>query len=171
MEDDPKQQQEIWETTTGGTTYVHVKDPRNPRGWVTKKVGGRGSKRISLTIEEREFNQELVAYENKHQDPFTNGLLYRIQPKSVERSAFEVSDEELVQLLGAGEDEQFEEDIRKISSEVILRRMLFLAERNVSMWRFNMLQTVIDDRFKIGKTQQVVREIFEDDAKYAGVDI
>lgn len=171
MPDDDKQAQEIWESTTGGTIFLHVQDPRNPRGWVMKKVGGKGSQRITLTVEEREFNQDQVAYENKEHDPFTNGLLYRIQPKSAERSQYEVSDEELVTLLAAGEDEDFEADVRKISSEVILRRMLFLAERNATMWRHNLLRDVIDERFKIGKTQAVVREIFEDDAKYAGVDL
>jgi hypothetical protein len=32
--------QEIWEATTPGTTYVNVRDPRNPEGWTRKKVGG-----------------------------------------------------------------------------------------------------------------------------------
>jgi hypothetical protein len=171
MEQDDKQAQEIWETTTGGTTYVHVKDPRNPNGWVQKKVGGKGSKRITITVEEREFNQELVTYENQHLDPFTNGLLYRVSPKTGERSQYEISDEELVALLKGGEDEDFEETITKTASEVILRRMLFLAERNATMHRYNFLKDAIDSRFQIGKTSRVVEEMMNDDAKYAGADL
>jgi hypothetical protein len=168
---DEKQTQEIWESTTGGTTFVHVKDPRNPNGWVQKKVGGRGTKRITMTVEEREFNQELVSYENQAHDPFTNGLLYRVQPKSVERSQYEISDEELVAMLQAGEDEDFEETIKNTSSEVILRRLLFLAERNATMHRHRVLQATIDGRFQIGKTSRVVREMQEDDARYSGADL
>ena len=168
---DDKQAQEIWETTTGGTTYVHVKDPRNPTGWVQKKVGGRGTKRITLSVEEREFNQELVAFENEHLDPFTNGLLYRIQPASTERGTLEFTDEELVTLLQGGEDEEFEDTINKTTSEVILRRMLFLAERNATMHRHRVLQDTIDTRFAIGKTSRVVKEIMDDDARYAGADL
>lgn len=163
--------QEIWETTTGGTTFVHVKDPRSPRAWNKKKVGGRGSKRITLTVEERMFNQEQVAYENEHLDPFSNGLLVRVMPKSIERSQYEISDEELVALLKGGEDEDFEAMVVATPSEVVLRRMLFLAERNATMYRHEVLRTAIETRFAIGKTQQVVREMMADDAKYAGADI
>jgi hypothetical protein len=169
--DDPKQVQEIWMSTTGGTTYVHVKDPRNVNGWVQKKVGGKGSQRITLSIEEREFNQELVAYESQHHDPFTNGLLVRIAPKGVERSQYEVNDEELVALLKGGEDEDFEEMVVKTHSEVVLRRMLFLAERNTTLYRHNVLRDTVAERYSIGKTQQVVREIQEDDAKFAASDL
>lgn len=171
MEQENRKAQEIWETTTGGTTFVHVKDPRNPDGWVQKKVGGRGTKRITLTVEEREFNQELVTYENKHHDPFTNGLLVRISPKDVDRGQFEVTDEELIALLQGGTDEEFSATIKKTDSEVILRRMLALAERNTTMHRFQELQEVIDIRFSIGKTQKVVQEMFEDDARYQGADL
>lgn len=171
MEQKNRNAQEIWETTTGGTTFVNVRDPRNPDGWVRKKVGGRGSRRITLTVEEREFNQELVTYENKHLDPFSNGLLVRIAPKDVDRGQFEVTDEELIALLQGGTDEEFEDTIKKTESEVVLRRMLGLSERNATLHRFQILKDTIDDRFAIGKTQQVVQEIMDDDARYQGADL
>lgn len=169
--DDNRKAQEIWETTTGGTTFVHVKDPRNPDGWVQKKVGGRGTKRITLTVEEREFNQELVTYENKGHDPFTNGLLVRISPKDVERGQFEITDDEIVALLTGGTDEEFEATVKGTQSEVVLRRMMGLAERNATMHRFQILQDVVDERYTIGKTQKVVQEMIEDDARYQGADL
>ena len=79
-----KKAQEIWESTTEGTTWVNVRDPRNPDGWTRKKVGGKGTKRITLTVEEREFNQELVPFEKQEFDPFSNGMLIRISPKTAE---------------------------------------------------------------------------------------
>lgn len=163
--------QETWQSTTGGTTYVSVKDPRNPRGWVRRKVGGRGSKRITLTVEERLFNQELVTYENEHLDPFRNGLLIRIQPVNAERSQFEVTDEELVALLTSGEDEEFGTLIANTHSEVIVRRLLFLAERNATKFRYDALQDLVGQRYPAGKTSRVYREYIEELEKNAGADL
>jgi hypothetical protein len=163
--------QEIWECTTDGTTWVHVKDPRNAEGWVQKKVGGKGTKRITLSVEEREFNQELVAYEKEEHDPFTNGLLVRISPKTVERGENELSDTELIEKLGIVDDAAFEADLAKIESEVVVRRLLDLSKRHASMLRHEVIQNLVDDRYKIGKTQKVVKEMVEDDAKYADADL
>lgn len=160
--------QETWQSTTGGTTWVSVKDPRHPDNWVQRKVGGKGTQRITVTVEERLFNEELVAYDSLHHCPFRNGLLVRILPKGVERSQFELNDEELVLLLQGGEDEEFQATIEKTDSEVILRRLMFLAERNATMWRYSALKDLIDARYAKGKTSQVYREIEADEARYAG---
>lgn len=171
MEQDNKQAQEIWETTTGGSTYIHVKDPRNPQGWVLKKVGGRGSKRITITVEEREFNQDLVPYEKAHHDPFTNGLLVRISPKDVTRGENEVTDEDLVAYLKEEEDDVFDLYLSSLTSEIVVRRLLELSKRHAPMYRHEQIVSLVDERYRIGKTQKVVEEIFADDAKYAGVDL
>lgn len=164
--------QEIWETTTGGTTYVNVRDPRNPDGWTRKKVGGKGSKRITLTVEEREFNQELVQYENEHQDPFRNGLLVRVSPGVIEdRGENERTDEELIAILKTEDDIDFQATIEAINSEVLLRRLLGLANKHASMLRFEAIQHVVDDRYRIGKTSRVVRELMADDDRYAEADL
>lgn len=160
--------QETWESTTGSQVWINVKDPRARDSWVQKSVGGKGSQRITITVDERIFNEELVAFENLHLCPFRNGLLIRILPKGAERSRFELNDEELLLLLQGGEDEQFEEDIDKVSSEVILRRLLFLAERNATKWRFETLERVIAEKFPIGKSSQVYREMEAEEARYAG---
>jgi hypothetical protein len=162
--------QEIWEATTPGTTYVNVRDPRNPEGWTRKKVGGRGSKRITVTVEEREFNQDLVQYENQHLDPFTNGRLIRISPKEVERGANERTDDELIAMLRIEDDDRFEAELRGIKSEIIVRRLMDLARKHTSVLRFEAVQTVVDERYHIGKTSQVVREAESDDSRYARAD-
>lgn len=163
--------QEIWESTTGGVTWVHVKDPRNPEGWVQKKVGGKGTQRVTLSVEEREFNQELIAYESQHLDPFTNGLLVRIQPKDVERGDSELTDADLIALLGLDNDDLFASELDGIRSEVVVRRLLELSKKHASMMRHEVIQNLVDDRYKIGKTQKVVKEMINDDAKYADADL
>lgn len=168
---DEKQAQEIWESTTGGTTYVHVKDPRNPNGWVTKKVGGRGTQRITLSIEEREFNQDLVSYENQEHDPFTNGLLLRISPKDTPRGENEVADDDLIAYLKEEEDDVFELYLSSLTSEVVIRRLLELSKKHATMYRHEAIRALVDEKYRIGKTQRVVEEMYNDDAKYAGADL
>lgn len=171
MEDDPKQAQEIWEATTGGTTFINVRDPRNPRAWIQKSVGGKGTQRITLTIEEREFNQDAVVYESQHLDPFTNGMLYRISPKQGERGQYEVTDEQLVALLQGGSDEEYEQLIENTKSEVVLRRLLFLSDRNATAYRARLLAELVDRRYHVGKTSKVVQEMYDDESKYQGADL
>lgn len=162
---------EIWETTTGGTTWVHVKDPRHPNTWIKKRVGGKGTKRITLTVEEREFNQELVTYESAHHDPFTNGLLVRISPAGVVRGENEVTDAELIAMLEDRDDARFDNLANRVDSEIVLRRLYALAEHHATVARHRSLGEVIERRFSIGKTSQVVKEIYEDDRRYMGADI
>lgn len=163
--------QEIWEVTTEGATWINVKDPRNPEGWVMKRVGGPGStKRITLSVEEREFNQELVAYENQHLDPFANGLLIRVQPKDVKRGKNELSDAQLTELLEISSDDVFAEQLEAIQSEVILRRLIALAETKTSKARYEVIETLLDSRHHVGKTSRVVKEMQDDDAKYSNAD-
>jgi hypothetical protein len=164
-------QQEIWESTTGGTTFVNVKDPRNPRAWITKKVGGKGTQRITVTVEERLFNQELVTYENGDHDPFLNGLLVRISPKDAEKGENEVTDDYLIEQLRDRSDEAFTTYLKSLRSEIVLRRLQSLAERHAPMYRFNEIQTEVDARYPIGKTSRVVSEMMHDDARYAGADL
>lgn len=152
--------QETWEATTGGTTYISIKDPRNPRAWVRKKVSGRGSRRITLTVDERLYNEQAVAYDGEHNCPFRNGLLRRISPKGEGR--FEVTDEELVALLQGGSDEEFQQLIENTESEVVLRRMQFLGERNATMYRVNALRDLVELRYPNGKTSRVYQEYLDD---------
>lgn len=163
--------QETWESTTGGVVWVQVKDPRHQGGWRTQKVGGKGTKRLSISVEEREFNQELIPYENEHLDPFRNGILVRTHPKGGERGQFELTDAELIEMLQIGDDALFQEAYRSIGSEVVLRRLLKLAEKHTNMLRLQDIQGYVDDRYRSGKTSQVVKEMLEDDARYADADL
>lgn len=158
--------QEIWECTTGGTVYVNVKDPRHADAWTQKKVGGKGTKRITLTVEEREFNQELVPYEKKQFDPFLNGKLVRISPKDDR----ELTDDALVERLKGLNDEAFDEWLNAIDSEIVVRRLHTLAREHSTVARYETIGDLIAQRYSIGKTSRVVAEIMEDDQKYARAD-
>lgn len=161
--------QEIWEATTEGTTYVNVRDPRNAGGWTKRRVGGRGSKRITITTEEREFNQDLVHYENRHLDPFTNGLLIQVAPKDVERGENHRSDDELVTVLAIPDDDQFEKAVTLVTSEVVVRRMLALAEKRAPMMRYQFIRDLVTDRYSVGKTSRVVAETENDNGVFADI--
>lgn len=163
--------QEIWESVTGGTVWVHVKDPRNPGGWKEAKVGGKGSQRLTITVDEREFNQDLIPFENEQFDPFKNGLLIRISPKDAERGENEKTDEELIEILRLPDDDKYQTTVHSIESEVVLRRMLELAEKNASMMRHEVIRNVVDDRYSVGKMSRVVKEAILDDAKYSDADL
>lgn len=159
---------EIWETTTGGTVWVQVKDHRIPGAWRSMKVGGRGSSRLRITTEEREFNQELIPFENAHLDPFTNGTLVRTKGT---RGENELSDEDIIEILQIDDDAEFNARVNAIGSEVLLRRLLKAGERHTNVLRLQELQEVVDTRYAVGKTSRVVKEMYEDDARYADADV
>jgi hypothetical protein len=167
-------QMETWEATTDGAVYVQVKDPRERTGWRQAKVTGRGRKKIQLSVEERLFNQDLVPDEKRSQhDPFSNGLLVRTSPASTEAplDGAHYTDEQLVELLGLDSDEVFLASVEAIQSEVVVRRLLKLAETKATMVRYQALQELVDTRYHIGKTSRVVAEIYNDDAQYAHADL
>lgn len=163
--------QETWEATTNGTTYVQVKDPRVPGGWRVQKVGGKSRKKLNISVEEREFNQELIPEENAKHDPFQNGLLVRTAPKSTEdRGPNELSDSQLLEILAVEDDNLFEETVRTVESEVIMRRLAILGKKATSYARLQIIEELIEQRYAVGKTSRVVKEAMEDDARYIGAD-
>lgn len=162
-------QTEVWEATTDGTTWLHKKNPQIAGTWRQHKVGGRGSKRITLTVEERLHNQELMPYENDYLDPFTNGTLIRVSPaEGGERSVSEVSNAQLLELFEISNDDVFASEVGEIGSEVVLRRLLALAEKHASMVRYNMVRDVVEDRYKRNKTQTSVADLYTEDGKFRG---
>ena len=168
-------QMETWEATTDGAVYVQVKDPRERTGWRYAKVTGRGRKKLQLTVEERLFNQDLVPEEKRAQhDPFSNGLLVRTSPAPASDeglAAAHYTDDQLAELLQVDSDEVFMASVEAIESEVVVRRLLALAERKATMVRYQAIQELVDDRYHIGKTSRVVAEIYNDDEKYAHADL
>jgi hypothetical protein len=162
---------EVWETTTEGTIWVQVKDTRNPGAWTQRRVGGKGSKRLTITTDEREFNQETLPYENQHLDPFTNGLLVRVSPKTAVPTRYELTDDDLLEKLADRRDDLFLTYLAQIDSEVIMRRLLALAREHSTMARHEVIKEIIEGRYAVGKTSQVVAEEVADGQKYADTDL
>lgn len=162
-----KDLEEVWASTTGGTVWVHKKDTLRPGNWVEKMIGGPGNVKLKLTVEEREHNQDLVAWGNEHQDPFQNGLLVRVLPKDVERGRFELTDDELKLLIKGGTDEEFADTIQKADSEVILRRMLALAaeDRATPNGRLTDLADLIKERYPQGRGSAFYEDLQEQRAR------
>jgi hypothetical protein len=148
--------QEVWEITIPGTVYVMVRDPRTPGLWKDKKVSGRKNKRLSITKDEREYNQQEILEDNAHLDPFTNGVLICRQGELADTT--QVDDEMLKQILAFG-DEAFRDAYLEMDNEFTLRRLLIFAEKTSTNIRFLELKDHIDLKYRVGGTQKTVREM------------
>lgn len=156
---------EIWEPTTESAVHVLKRDPRDPTGWRHTKIGGkRGSRRLQLTRDERVHNQDLMAVENRHLDPFRNGQLICLSGDLVNADG-QMSDEDLRELLAIESDDVFLEAVSSLDTEVLLRRLLLQAEEFAVKRRYDMIYNFVADKYRIGYTQKAVREMeAEDDA-------
>lgn len=150
---------EIWEATTESTIWLHTLDTLAGNGaWTQRSVGGpNGNRRIHLTVRERRFNQDRIPSSNAHLDPFINGML--IARQGSQQSPNGYTDEQLITLLKmpSDADAAFEQVVQSITSEVLIRRLFGLAERNAPAYRRDWLEDVVDDRYRIGYTQRSLR--------------
>lgn len=165
---------EVWECTTGGTVWVQLKDTRNIGAWRPQKVGGKANRKLRITVEEREFNQDMIPYDDAEiLDPFKNGLLVRTHPKPADKPDAGTSDADLISILTQRSDEKFEAQITGIQGEIILRRLLALAETHSSYTRHQFLDAVVRERYQVGKTQAAVRDQFqeEDESSFKGLEV
>jgi hypothetical protein len=155
---------EIWEATTPSVVWLNVKDPVK-KGWKQVKVSLQGPKRVQITVEERRFNQDSIPEENLQHDPFTNGQLICVQGTAM--GANLLTDDDLVTILTLDGDEEFEETVNAMISEVLVRRMLGLAETQATHNRFEFLRDLVDARYRVGGTQRTVQQMIDDGEKLA----
>lgn len=150
---------EIWEPTTASGVKVWRKDPREPSQWRSHRIGGkRGTRRLQITTDEREYNEELIAVENRNLNPFRNGHLLCIKgPLAGDADQF--TDEELRNLLAIDSDEDFLSAFQELNSEVLERRLLFQAEDHATKRRYDLIYGQIQDKYRVGYTQRAVREM------------
>jgi hypothetical protein len=164
MTQDAAPETETWESTTEGTVWVHVKDARVKSGWNVKRVGGPGSgtRKVTLTTEERQYNQDQVLDDNYHLDPFLNGQLVCVKGRpATDKGRYELSDADMLAILAIESDEVFTEAVDAIEIELPLRRLLALAEKHAPMVRYEQIKTLIDTRYRVGWSQRSVREMDE----------
>jgi hypothetical protein len=157
---------ETWEITTEGTVWVLVSDPRDPSGYKKQRVGGRagGSKRLRLSTDDRRYNEEQIVSEMEKENPFRNGLLRLIDQTSQDDivKTYHLTNDDLKTILEIRDEKMFEEAVQGITSELIIRRLAALAEKEATMAQLNYIKDLIEDRYKVGGTQKAVQEIFDD---------
>jgi hypothetical protein len=158
---------EVWESTIEGTVWLHKQDPREKTGWRPVRVGGVGSgtKRVTLTKEEREYNQDHVLDDNDALNPFSNGTLVCVRGRATQdKGRYELSDKDLLAILKLDDENVFKETIREIDIEMPLRRLYSLAEHNATSARRDVIRDVLDERYRPGGVQpSVARMMAEED--------
>ncbi len=155
---------ETWESAIDGAIFLWVYDRREDR-YIQQSVGGRsGSRRIHISRDDRKYNQEQLPHENQHLDPFTNGSL-RLLGAATRDDTLDVryhfTDEELATMVEVRDPKLFLEGIQDISSELILRRLLSVAEGVATSAQTAALKDLVDTRYPIGGTQKTIREMID----------
>jgi hypothetical protein len=155
---------ETWETAISGTIFLWVYDRREDR-YQQQSVGGNtGSRRIHLTRDDRKYNQELIPAENENLDAFTNGALRLVGAATRDElldTRYHYSDPELSEMFEVRDPDLFLEACREITSELLLRRLMSMAEKKGTVAQATGLKDLIDERYPIGGTQKTIRDMIE----------
>lgn len=152
---------ETWESVIPGTVYVWTYDRRDDR-YIKTGCGGRSSKRLRISRDDRYYNQELIPIENRQHDPFTNGALKLMESATRDETLderYHLSLQELKQLFEVRDVDLFIEGIKDIDSELVLRRLADIAEEDATVPQRDALKDLIRERYPIGGTQKAVREM------------
>lgn len=163
---DPREIHELWEIVIPGTVWVWTRDVRNPGQYNKTRVGGRagGSKKLRITTDERRYNEEQVIDEMLDHNPFRNGSLRLV---SIDEGAkvddiltnYHLSDDDLKAYFEVKDEDLFVEAMKEIESEIILRRLFVMSEKEGSVAQHAALRDIVEDRYKVGGTQKTVREM------------
>jgi hypothetical protein len=155
---------ETWESAVAGSVWVWVYDRREDR-YIKASCGGRtGSRRLHISRDDRKYNQEQIPVENSQHDPFTNGALRFIDAATRDDSLdmrYHFTDLDLGQIFDVRDMALFEEAVKEIESELILRRLAALGEQIGTMAQVDVVRELLQERYPIGGTQKTVREMIE----------
>jgi hypothetical protein len=159
---------ETWESVVAGTVYVWVYDRREDK-YIKQAVGGRSaSKRLHISRDDRKYNQELVPPENRQHDPFTNGALRLKESANRDESLdirYHYTDEDLKTFFEIRDEALFSEAIEAVESELILRRLEAVAEKEGTVAQHEALREVVRERYPIGGTQRTVAEMYRENER------
>lgn len=164
---------ETWESVVPGATYLWTYDRRDDR-YIKSAVGGRHSRRLHITRDDRKYNQELIPIENKALDPFTNGSLRFLEAATRDENLdtrYHLTQEELTDLFEVRDVELFVEAIKDIGSELILRRLAAIGEDKATVAQLEALKDLIRERYPIGGTQASLREDFATSSRLAATNM
>ncbi len=155
---------ETWEVTTPGTVYLWQYDRRDDRYKQTRLGGKTASRRLYITRDDRKYNQEQIPMENVGLDPFTNGNLRLVSSETRDENLdtrYHLTDSDLGEILELRDIEAFMDAVSDIQSELIIRRLVALAEKNGTAEQNSALRDLCEQRYPIGGTQKTVREMIE----------
>lgn len=162
--DDEGKTLETWETTTESTTWVQTWD-RRTEGYKATRVGGRsGSRRLSISRDDRRYNQEMLPLENKDLDPFTNGNLRLVSTKDTDEeldTRYHQTDDELREYFELRDEDAFREAIGTITSQLLIHRVLRIAEVEGTVVQLAVVRDLLQERWPIGGSQRTWREMEE----------
>jgi hypothetical protein len=155
---------ETWEATTRATTWVQTWDRRQD-GYKATRVGGRsGSRRLTISRDDRRYNQSLLPLENQGLDPFTNGTLRLIDAKDPADdvdATYHKTDDELREYFELRDLDAFTEAVSGIQSKLMLHRILLIAESEGTVSQLAAVRELMETRYPIGGSQRTYREMEE----------
>jgi hypothetical protein len=167
---------EVWEIQTEGTVWVWTKDVRTPGHMQKTRVGGKagGSRRLRISRDERRFNEEQVIDEMASHNPFRNGALRFVSADDKQQAddidtTYHMTNEDLLNLLEIKDEALLKSEVEGIASELVLRRLYMVAEKNATVAQLGIIRDVVDERYQIGGTQQSIRE--QDRPGYRGIQL
>lgn len=150
--------EEIWETTTPGLIWVTQTDDRGKEKSVP--VGGQPGQRLRIKSLDREVAQDSIL--NDESDPFTNGLLKRVDADQNLDPATEsdqvLDTEELMKVFGK-KGTPFETAVKKLN-ELNVRRLAEMAEAvDASASQISFLKEYVTENFRMEGDTPTYREI------------
>lgn len=156
---------ETWEIVSEGTVWVWTADVRRPGYMQKTRVGGKagGSRRLRITRDERRYNEEQIIEEMVANNPFRNGALKLITAKTDEvpddvDTTYHLDNGDLLALFELKDENLFKSEVDSIASELVLRRLYMLAEKNATVSQLSAVRDVVEARYGVGGTQQSIRE-------------
>jgi hypothetical protein len=160
---------ETWEIVTPGTVYVHTWSAQK-KTYVPTRVGGRGgTRRLQITTEDREYNEDLIIEENVHRNPFRNGTLRRVDAGAPKSERKEWTNDDFREMLGIREPELFREALAEVENdELLVRRLKVLADKEGTVPQLEQIRDIIERRYKVGGTQKTVAEMMAAGERLAG---
>lgn len=150
--------EEIWETTTEGTVWVATTDDRGRTKDVS--VGGKVGARLRIKTEDREIVQDAILEDGS--DPFTNGLLRRVDADQNAdertRSDQALTTEDLMAIYDK-KGNAFQAAVKKLN-EFNVRRLREVAEGlDATASQISFLDTYLEENYRGGGDTPTYREL------------
>jgi hypothetical protein len=150
--------EEIWETLVPGRVWVAVTDDRGREKAIS--VGPKVGARLRIKSLDREVAQDAIL--NDDSDPFTNGLLRRVDAdqQDEESTASEqvLTTEQLMDVFGRT-GMAFQSAVKKLN-ELNVRRLREMAEAlDAKASQIAFLDTFLEENFRAGGDTPTYREL------------